>query len=210
MSEPPEGIKILLASYGDQRLVDVTEQVKKQLTNGIINFTVSPGGLGIPNPSSEGIKNRLQVNVSLNGGQPTLFTKYDGDQLVINSPTVQKQDKKDSAANQIANIFFYTLAALLGSYLAMSFYKFGKGALGSWIVGLVGAISIISSTVTFGIAESSVTGAALMAFTIGIAFLQFGIVFVISIFFPDYIDFSYSKQVIEPVVQAVTDISQPQ
>jgi len=205
MAEPPKGLEVLKASYGVQgTFTDVTEQTKKLVKDGTLSFTVSPQTLGILDPAP-GVKKTYQVNVSLNGAAPTQFTKDDGEQIVINSPTVKTDEKKDTPGGQVLNVVFYTLASVAGAYFAWSFYNFGTKGLKFWIVGVIGALVIVSSTITFAVAGSSFSGAGLFAFVLGIGFVQFWAVYFISLFAPNYIDFSYSKQVVEPVVQAVTE-----
>jgi hypothetical protein len=205
MPEPPEGLKILTATYGsDDHLQWVTSIVKKLVNNGSLSITVSPQALGIVDPAP-GVKKILQVNVSINGAPATLFTAEDGNQLVINAPTVTSDEKKDSPAGQVWNVFYYSASSLIGAYLALSFYKFGLNGLKSWIVGVVGAIVIVLSTISFAISGSSFSGGGLIAFTLGIAYLQFSAVFLISLFFPDYISFDELNKVAETVAKTVAE-----
>jgi len=204
MAETP-GLEVLKASYGVQgTFTDVTEETKKLIKAGTLSFTVSPQTLGILDPAP-GVKKTYQVNVSLNGAAPTQFTKDDGEQLVINAPTVPKDEKKDTPGDQVVNVVFYTLASIAGTYFAWSFYSFGTKGLKFWIVGVLGALAIVSSTITFSIAGSSFSGGGLIAFIIGIAYLQFIAVFLISLFFPDYISFDELNKVAEVVPETVTE-----
>lgn len=203
MAETP-GLEVLKASYGVQgTFTDVTEETKKLIKDGTLSFTVSPQTLGILDPAP-GVKKTYQVNVSLNGAAPTQFTKDDGEQLVINAPTVTSDEEKDSPGEQVVNVVFYTLASIAGTYFAWSFYSFGTKGLKFWIVGVLGALAIVSSTITFSIAGSSFSGGGLIAFIIGIAYLQFIAVFLISLFFPDYISFDELNKVAEVVPETVT------
>ena len=200
MAETP-GLEVLKASYGVQgTFTDVTEETKKLIKDGTLSFTVSPQTLGILDPAP-GVKKTYQVNVSINGAAPTQFTKDDGEQLVINAPTVAKDEKKDTPGDQVLNVVFYTLASVAGAYFAWSFYSFGTKGLKFWIVGVLGALVIVSSTITFAISGSSFSGGGLIAFTLGIAYLQFSAVFLISLFFPDYISFDELNKVAETVAE---------
>jgi Na+/pantothenate symporter len=74
-------------------------------------------------------------------------------------------------------------------------------------VGAVGAFVIVLSTFSFAISGSSFSGGGLIAFTLGIAYLQFLAVFLISLFFPDYISFDELNKVAETVAETVTEES---
>ncbi len=64
------------------------------------------------------------------------------------------------------------------------------------------------TTLAFGIGSSSAGPAGLLFFIMAVASIQVGAVFIISLFAPDYIDFTWAKKVAEPVVQAVQAIPQ--
>jgi len=205
MAEPPKGLEIVKASYGVQgAFTDVTEQTKKLVKDGTLSFTVSPQTLGVLDPAP-GVKKTYQVNVSINGAAPTNLTKDDGEQIVVNAPTVAKEDKKDTPGGQIMNVVFYTLASISGAYFAVSFYNFATNGLKFWILGVLGALSIVSATIAFSIAGSSFSGAGLLAFVTSIGLLQFWVVYLIELVSPNYINFDYAKKVVEPVVQTVTE-----
>ena len=207
MAEPPKGLEILKATYGsDQHIEEVTATVKKLVNNGSLSLTVSPQVLGITDPAP-GVKKILQVNASINGAPATLFTAEDTKQLVINAPTVTTDKDKVSPRGDVLNVLFYILSSIIGAYLAWSFYKFGVKGLKSWIVGTVGAFVIVLSTLSFAISGSSFSGGGLITFVLGIAYTQFLIVFLISLFFPDYISFDELNKVTETVTEESPSIN---
>jgi hypothetical protein len=200
MAEPPKGLEILQASYGAQGATqDVTKETQKLIKNGSLSFTVGPQSFGILDPAP-GVKKTFQANVSLNGAPATLFTKDDGEQMVVNAPTVDPEDAPKSPGNQVLGVFWYFLVSLIGTFFVFSAYYFGACGLKSSILGWVFGGIVAASTLSFGIAESSAGPAGLFIFVIGVALFQATTVFVVCLFNPDWIDFSYAKKQVEEVV----------
>jgi hypothetical protein len=200
MAEPPKGLEILQASYGAQGATqDVTKETQKLIKNGSLSFTVDPQSFGILDPAP-GVKKTFQANVSLNGAPATLFTKDHGEQMVINAPTVDPEDAPKSPGNQVLGVFWYFLVSLIGSFFVFSAYSFGAYGLKSSTLGWVFAGIVAAATLSFGIAESSAGPAGLFIFVIGVALFQATTVFVVCLFNPDWIDFSYAKKQVEEVV----------
>ena len=200
MAEPPKGLEILKATYGaEQHSEDVTKAVKDLIKNGSLSLTVSPQAFGIVDPAP-GVKKLLQVNASINGAPPTLFPQEDGKQLVINAPTIKNEEGPKGPADQVSTAIWYSLVALVGTF---SSYYFGTYSLHSKILGIILALAFATASITIGSTQSQVGLAGLLMLILmplgGMLFL----VFVISVINPDWIDFSWSKKVIKPAVEAV-------
>jgi len=203
MPEPPKGLEILQASYGAQGATqDVTKETQKLIKDGSLSFTVGAQSFGILDPAP-GVKKTFQANVSINGAPATLFTKDDGEQMVINAPTVNPADAPKSAGNQVLSVFWYFLVSLIGSFFVFCSYYFGAYGLKSSGLGWIFAIIVTVVTISFGVTESQAGPFGLFAFILAVAFFQASTVFIICLFNPDWIDFSWSKKVIEPAVEAV-------
>jgi hypothetical protein len=203
MAEPPKGLEILQASYGTQGATqDVTKETQKLIRDGSLSFTVGAQSFGILDPAP-GVKKTFQANVSLNGAPATLFTKDDGEQMVINAPTVKSEDAPKSPGSQVLGVFWYFLVALIGTFFVFCSYYFGAYGLKSSILGWIFAGVVAIVTITFGVSESTAGPLGLFVFILGVASFQASLVFIICLFNPDWIDFSWSKKVIEPAVEAV-------
>jgi hypothetical protein len=203
MAEPPKGLEILQASYGTQGATqDVTKETQKLIKDGSLSFTVGAQSFGILDPAP-GVKKTFQANVSLNGAPATLFTKDDGEQMVINAPTVKSEDAPKSPGSQVLGVFWYFLVALIGTFFVFCSYYFGAYGLKSSILGWIFAGVVAIVTITFGVSESTAGPLGLFVFILGVASFQASLVFIICLFNPDWIDFSWSKKVIEPAVEAV-------
>jgi hypothetical protein len=204
MAEPPKGLEILQASYGAQGATqDVTKETQKLIKDGSLSFTVSAQSFGILDPAP-GVKKTFQANVSLNGAPATLFTKDDGEQMVVNAPTVKPEDAPKSPGSQVLGVFWYFLVSLIGTFFIFCSYYFGAYGLKSPVLGWIFAGVVTIATIAFGISESKFGPIGLLVFVIGVASFQASMVFIISLFSPDWIDFSWSKKVIEPAVEAVS------
>jgi hypothetical protein len=149
------------------------------------------------------VKKTFQANVSINGAPPTLFTKDDGEQMVVNAPTVKSDDAPKSPGNQLLSVIWYFAVALIGSYFIGSVYYFGTYGLKSGIAGWIFAIIVTISTVMLGISNAKSGIFGLIPFIIGNSIFQAIIVFIICLFNPDFIDFSYAKKQVEQVTQTV-------
>jgi hypothetical protein len=203
MAEPPKGLEILQASYGAQGATqDVTKETQKLIKNGSLSFTVGAQSFGILDPAP-GVKKTFQANVSLNGAPATLFTKDDGEQMVVNAPTVKPEDAPKSPGSQVLGVFWYFLVSLIGTFFIFCSYYFGAYGLKSPVLGWIFAGVVTIATIAFGISESKFGPIGLLVFVIGVASFQASMVFIISLFSPDWIDFSWSKKVIKPAVEAV-------
>lgn len=103
------GLNILKASYGvSGNFTDVTKEVSSMVNDGTLNFQVSAQSLGILDPAP-GVKKTLQVQASINKGTPTLFTKEDGEQLVINAPSPKKSTGPVTASMSFVGYLVYAL-----------------------------------------------------------------------------------------------------
>lgn len=205
MADPPPGLEIVKATYGaEQYSEDVTKAVRDLIRDGSLSITVSPQAFGIIDPAP-GVKKILQVNASLNGAAPTLFSAEDSKQLVINAPTIKKDEGPKSAGSQVIVVIWYGLVAFIGTFFIVSSYRFGTLGLGSSFLGMLFALVVATITVTLGISQSHSGVAGLITLVIGAASIQLFIAFSISMFNPDYINFDWAKKTIEPVVDAVTD-----
>jgi hypothetical protein len=203
MAEPPKGLEVLQASYGAQGATqDVTKETQKLIKNGSLSFTVGAQSFGILDPAP-GVKKTFQANVSINGAPATLFTKDDGEQMVINAPTVKPEDTPKSPGSQVLGVFWYFLVSLIGTFFICCSYYFGAYGLKSSILGWIFAGVVTIATIAFGITESRAGPFGLFVFILGVASFQASTVFIICLFNPDWIDFSWSKKVIEPAVEAV-------
>lgn len=76
--------------------------------DGALNFQVSAQSLGILDPAP-GVKKTLQIQASINKGTPTLFTKEDGDQVVINAPTSKKSSGPVGASMSFVGYLMYAI-----------------------------------------------------------------------------------------------------
>jgi len=205
-AKPPKGLEILEASYGAQGATeDVTKQTQKLVKNGELHFTVGAQSFGILDPAP-GVKKTFQANVSINGGSPTLFIKDDGEQVVVNAPTVQPEEPRKSPGGQTLSVFWYILVSLIGTFFICCSYYFGTYGLGSPILGAMLAMFVTVTTLAFGVGSSSAGPAGLLFFVLAVASIQVSAVFIISVIAPDYIDFTWAKKVAEPVVEAVQAI----
>jgi hypothetical protein len=206
--KPPKGLEILQASYGVQGSTeDVTKQTQKLVKNGEVNFTVGAQAFGILDPAP-GVKKTFQANVSINGGSPTLFIKDDGQQLVINAPTVQPTEPIKSPGGQALAVVWYVLVSLIGTFFICCSYYFGTYGLGSPILGSVLAMFVTLTTLAFGIGNSAAGPFGLLIFVLAVASIQIGAVFIISLFAPNYIDFTWAQKVAEPIVEAVKQVDE--
>lgn len=202
MADPP-GLEILEASYGnDQHREDVTASVKKLVKDGSLSSTVSPQALGIIDPAP-GIKKLLQVNASINGGAPTLFTAEDSKQLVINAPTIKKDDGPKSPGAQFTAVVWYVLVTFIGTFFAFCSYSFGAYGLGSSFLGILFALVVAAITITLGVTQSNAGPFGLLTLVLAAGGLPLSIAFMICVVDPNYINFDWAKKAVEPVVEAV-------
>jgi len=201
----PVGLEVLQASYGAQGATqDVTTETQRLIKSGSLSFTVSAQSFGILDPAP-GVKKTFQANVSINGAPPTLFTKDDGEQIVINAPTVNPEEAPKTPGNQVLDVFWYFLVSLIGTFFVFCSYYFGAYGLKSSILGWIFAIIVTVSTLSFGVSESKDGAFGLFLFIIAVASFQAIAVFIICLFNPDFIDFSYAQKQVEQVVQTVTE-----
>jgi len=202
MADPP-GLEIIKATYGaEQHSEDVTKAVKGLIKDGSLNITVSPQAFGIIDPAP-GIQKLLQVNASLNGGAPTLFTAEDSNQLVINAPTIKKDDGPKSAGSQFTAVIWYILVTFIGTFFTACSYSFGAYGLGSSFLGILFALVVAAISLTLGITESNAGPFGLLWLVLGAGGLPLSIAFMICLVDPNYINFDWAKKTIEPVVEAV-------
>jgi hypothetical protein len=204
----PPGLEVLQASYGAQGATqDVTKETQRLIKDGSLSFTVGAQTFGILDPAP-GVKKTFQANISINGAPPTLFTKDDGEQIVVNAPTVDTEDAPKSAGNQSLAVIWYFLVALIGSFFVFCSYYFGAYGLKSSILGWIFASIVTVATVASGVSESGAGPFGLVVFIWGVASFQAITVFIICLFSPDSIDFSYAKKQIQQVVEVAGTIEE--
>ena len=142
---PNTGLEVIKASYGAQNnFQDVTTEVASLVQDGELNFTVSPQALGILDPAP-GVTKTFQANIKINGGDPTLLTKDDGQVFMISAPGVQEKKSGPSHVFNMMSTFWYFLVVLFTVYFSMSAYRMGKLGFGSAIFGYIFfALSMVS------------------------------------------------------------------
>jgi|UniRef100_A0A6C0CSV0 hypothetical protein len=194
MSDQPRGLKVIKATYGTaEHLEDVTKVVEKLVSDkGALSFNVNPNAFGILDPAP-GIKKTFQANISINGGNPTLMTKEDGEQFVVNVPNPNPPKPDNTAGGAIQQILWYSLVSLIGTYFAVSYYIVGASLIGSSIVGIILALLMASSTITFALTSSSLGVAALLPFFLGSFIVQLFLVFAVSLYDPNWLNFDLLK-----------------
>lgn len=144
---PNTGLEVIKASYGAQNnFQDVTTEVDSLVQDGELNFTVSPQALGILDPAP-GVQKTFQANIKINGGDPTLLTKNDGEVFMISAPGVEEKKSGPSHVFNIMSAFWYFLVILFTVYFSMSAYRMGALGFASPIIGY---IFFALSIVTFG------------------------------------------------------------
>ena len=206
--KPPKGLEVLQASYGAQGATeDVTKQTQKLIQNGELHFTVGAQAFGILDPAP-GVKKTFQANVSINGGSPTLFIKDDGEQVVVNAPTVQPTEPKKSPGGQALSVVWYVLVALIGTFFICCSYYFGAYGLGSPILGSILSMFVAVTTLAFGVGNSAAGPFGLLVFVLAVASIQLSVVFMITLVAPNYIDFTWAQKVAEPIIEATQQISE--
>jgi hypothetical protein len=187
-------LKVIKATYGtSEHLEDVTKVVEKLVSaKGELSFNVNPNTFGILDPAP-GIKKTFQANISINGGSPTLLTKDDGEQFVVNAPDPNPAKPDNTAGGAISQILWYSLVSLIGTYFAVSYYIVGANLIGSSIVGVILALLMASSTITFAFSSSSLGVAGLIPFFLGSFIIQLLIVFAVSLYDPNWLNFDVLK-----------------
>ena len=190
------GLKIIKATYGTpEHLEDVTKVVEKLVSDkGELSFNINPNAFGILDPAP-GIKKTFQANISINDGNPTLMTKDDGEQFTVNVPNPSAPKPDDSAGGAINQILWYTLVSLIGTYFAVSYYIVGANLIGSSIIGVILALLMASSTITFALTSSSIGVAGLIPFFLGSFIIQVILVFTVSLYDPNWLNFDVLKTV---------------
>ena len=190
------GLKIIKATYGTpEHLEDVTKVVEKLVSDkGELSFNINPNAFGILDPAP-GIKKTFQANISINDGNPTLMTKDDGEQFTVNVPNPSAPKPDDSAGGAISQILWYSLVSLIGTYFAVSYYIVGANLIGSSIIGVILALLMASSTITFALTSSSIGVAGLIPFFLGSFIIQVILVFTVSLYDPNWLNFDVLKTV---------------
>jgi len=194
MSTPiPKGLEITQASYGTENAMqDVTKEARKLIKDDSISFTVSAQSLGILDPAP-GVKKTFQANISINGGPPVLMTKDDKEQFVMSAPTVKTDDKDEkSDLGQAGVTVFYFFIALVGSYLAYSFYQLGSYGFSSGMVGLVLAVLVAGSYLASANSRTSASIAGLLGSTMTALILPV-LIIVGYAFFGGRVDWTFGK-----------------
>jgi hypothetical protein len=196
MPSQVKGLEVLKASYGtSQQMTDVTKEVKKLVRDdGSLSFNVNANSFGVLDPAP-GVKKTFQANISINGGNPTLMIKEDGEQFAVNIPDPTPPKQEDTTGGAISKILWYVLTALIGTYFAISYYIFGTSVVGSSILGIILAVIMASSTLTFALSSSSLGVAALIPFFLGSFIFQLLLVFAASLYDPNWINFDVLKTI---------------
>lgn len=194
MSDQPRGLKVIKATYGTaEHLEDVTKVVEKLVSDkGALSFNINPNAFGILDPAP-GIKKTFQANISINGGNPMLMTKEDGEQFIVNVPDPNPLKTDNTAGGAIKQILWYSLVSLIGTYFAVSYYIVGANLIGSSIVGIILGLLMASSTITFALTSSSLGVAGLLPFFLGSFIIQLLLVFAVSLYDPNWLNFDVLK-----------------
>jgi len=87
------------------------------------------------------------------------------------------------------------LVSLIGTYFAVSYYIVGANLIGSSIIGVILALLMASSTITFAFSSSSLGVAGLIPFFLGSFIIQVILVFTVSLYDPNWLDFDSLKAV---------------
>lgn len=193
LSTAPKGLEVIKASYGAENATqDVTKEVKALVKDDSLNFTVDSNTFHILDPAP-GVKKNLQVQLSVNGGQPmTIPPVEEGKLFVFNSPTPKKDEVDRSATGQLSTTLWYSFVALVGSYFAFSAYKLGSIGFESSILGIILAASITLGFMVIAVSGSGVIG---MIFSLpAILLVMFLAVFLASLYKPNSINFTYGSK----------------
>jgi len=145
--ENERGLTILQASYGLQgNFMDVTTDIQGLVTNGELNFTVSPQSIGVLD-NAPGVIKDLQIQYTINKGRKNKQDFKDGDQVVISAPDVPK-DKNDKSYTYVffQAIWYSIIIFLVGSF-ALDSKRTGELVFGSTALGWIFAAMTIG---TFG------------------------------------------------------------
>lgn len=138
--ENKDGLTIIKASYGiTNAMQDVTEDVKGLAKDGDLNFNVSPQSLGILDPAP-GVKKTFQLQYKVNGGNLSLLSKDDSEQVVLSVPNaVSSKNAEDDAkkAPTFMGITFHFLMVLLTTILTLSAYYVGSNMFGSQAAAII-------------------------------------------------------------------------
>jgi hypothetical protein len=173
MSLEKSGLEVVKATYGSGNAIsDVTDDAKILAKDGVMNFVVSSQSLGIINPAP-GSVNTFQISLKINGGDPTILSKNDGEVFYISAPSIKEKEKPIRHGLNILSAFWYFLLALFISYFGMSSFKLGSNGLGSNIAGY---IFLALTVITFG--------------QFGLIVLPIG-VFLYALIWPEKINFNY-------------------
>lgn len=196
LSATPKGLEVIKATYGaDNATQDVTKEVKALVKDDSLNFTVDANTFHILDPAP-GVKKNLQVQLSVNGGQPTTIPPVeDGKLFVFNSPAPKKDEVDRSASGQLSTTLWYSFVALVGAYFAFSAYKLGsngfKSSLLGWVLGFIIALSFLRfATQGSGVIQLIVSLPSLL-------FVVFFVVFGYSLVYPNTIDFNYGEKTLK-------------
>ena len=148
-----DGLTIIKAMYGVQNtFTDVTKEVQNLAQGGELNFTVSAQSLGILDPAP-GVKKNFQMQYRINGGNISLHSKDDGEQVVLSVPNAKlnlaQEDSKK--APTFLGITWQFIAILFTAFFTLSSYVAGTDILGSTAAGVVFAALALGTGGLFGI-----------------------------------------------------------
>ena len=155
------GLHIMKATYGvTGNSQDVKSEVDSMASanNGSLNFTVSPQSFGILDPAP-GVAKTFQLQIIVNGGEPSLTTYNDGDIVQVSAPPVPTDTKKAgtavSALSALWSAFMWFIFSLFGFFFFQSSYMVGIALTRSSYrpagIQIVGWILGFMSLLTFGL-----------------------------------------------------------
>lgn len=149
-----DGLTIIKAMYGIQNtFTDVTTDVQNLVQDGELNFTVNAQSLGILDPAP-GVKKNFQMQYRINGGNPSLLSKDDGEQVVLSVPdaVTTKLSKEDSKkAPTFLGMTWYFISVLFTAFFTLSSYAAGVVIIGSQAAGIIFAALSLGTGGMFGI-----------------------------------------------------------
>jgi hypothetical protein len=186
MSKP---LEVYNAQYGTEgHWVNITKEVTALIKNdSSLDFTVDPNTFKVPDPAP-GIKKTCQVYVYFNGEKKEhLFQKNDGEQLVITAPPL-KEEKKDDLGSSTMNIVWYTLVTFIGVFFVLCSYNFGTNGIGMQFIGILLALAVAGTSMSFAIIESGYGPVGLFFFVLFVAGLQTFLAFSIEVISPGWLN----------------------
>ena len=135
-----DGLTVLKATYGiTNAMQDVTTDIKGLIKDGELNFNVNPQSIGILDPAP-GVKKTFQLQYKVNGGNASLLTKDDGEQVVLSVPdavSVKNSEADAAKAPTFIGMTFHFITILITTIFTLSSYYVGSVMFGSQVLGIV-------------------------------------------------------------------------